>query len=161
MTTLDAKNVLIKIVNSHSYKLESSSVHLHFFAPLSIMHNENEGSILLYISQVWSSQPTNKKFMTKAKIFYYPLSIHKSNVIVLVNVASIWGYKCKSNYEESWLKGFFSTMSFEKEKKFGQSNFKTNIYIHKFYECLKGKTFSHKQHQVPQKNITWDSFCFL
>ncbi len=51
MTTLDAKNVLIKVVNLHSNKLESSSVHLHFFAPLSIMQNENEGSILLYISQ--------------------------------------------------------------------------------------------------------------
>jgi hypothetical protein len=51
MTTLDAKHVLIKIVNLHSNKLESSNVHLHFFAPLSIMHNENERSILLYISQ--------------------------------------------------------------------------------------------------------------
>ncbi len=51
MTTLDEKHVLIKIVNLHSNKPESSNVHLHFFAPLSIMHNENEGSILLYISQ--------------------------------------------------------------------------------------------------------------
>ncbi len=46
MTTLDAKHVLIKIVKLHSIKLESS-----IFVPLSIMHNENEGSILLYISQ--------------------------------------------------------------------------------------------------------------
>ncbi len=52
MTTLDAKHVLIKIVNLQSNKLESSNVHLHFFAPLSIMHNENEASILLYISQL-------------------------------------------------------------------------------------------------------------
>jgi hypothetical protein len=51
MTTLDAKHVLIKIVNLPSNKLESSNVHFHFFVPLSIMHNENEGSILLYISQ--------------------------------------------------------------------------------------------------------------
>jgi hypothetical protein len=54
MRTLDAKHVLIKIVNLHSNKLESSNVDLQFFAPLSIMQNENEGSILLYISQ-----PTN------------------------------------------------------------------------------------------------------
>ncbi len=51
MTTLDANHVLIKIDNLHSNKLESSNVHLHFFAPLSTMDNENEGSILLYISQ--------------------------------------------------------------------------------------------------------------
>jgi hypothetical protein len=51
MITLDAKHVLIKIINLHSNKLESSNVLVQFFAPLSIMHNENEGSILLYISQ--------------------------------------------------------------------------------------------------------------
>jgi hypothetical protein len=64
----------------------------------------------------WSFQSTNRKFMTKAKISYYPLLIHRSNVIMLVNVASRWSYIYKSNYEESWLKGFFLTMSFEKGK---------------------------------------------
>ncbi len=51
MITLDAKHVLIKIVNLHLNKLESSNVHLHFFGPLSIVHNENEWSILLCVSQ--------------------------------------------------------------------------------------------------------------
>jgi hypothetical protein len=64
----------------------------------------------------WSFQFTNRKFMTKANISYYPLFIHKSNVIVLVNVASRWGSRYKSNYEESWLKGFFLTLSFVKGK---------------------------------------------
>jgi len=110
----------------------------------------------------WTFQSTNRKFMTNAKISYYPLLIHKSNVIVLVNVGSRWGYRCKSNYEQSWLEGyFFNNVLWEGKTNLpNQASKPTYASIHS-HECLKGKTLSHEQHQVFQKNITWTSSRFL
>jgi hypothetical protein len=44
----------------------------------------------------WSFQFIDKKFMTRTKVLYYPLFIHKSNVIVIVGVTLNWGCTSKS-----------------------------------------------------------------
>jgi len=106
-------------------------------------------------------QFAKRKFITRAKVYYYPLFIHKSNVVIIIGVALNKGETCKFKQCVTMFGRILVDNVFWEGKTTLGSIFKANFYIHKFSHVLKGKNPLAINNIESSKNNFWISSCFL